>query len=240
MPKLGVFAAVVSMAVCVGGCAEFRHDSASFGGYFLTSLVEHVGHRLLTVERVYLTDKFVIAEARLTRPMRQEQVEFVGTRFLVASRAYVDAQVKHEIAQQKRSQLYVPVGPFIAGDVKQLGPDSQGWMLWPETLGAVDEKPSVEELLQLLQGEVTVKHSADKVPYRIEDDEFTTRFSYPQHVDTSSFWQEHEYLVYRPVPTTVFKCVVVPPAMIIDTATLPVVGIIYLSAMLNYAHGHGP
>jgi hypothetical protein len=239
MAKLRILAGTVFLAICVAGCAEFRHDSADFGGYYLTSLVEHVGHRLLTVERVYLTDNFVIAEARLTKPTGK-QPELVGKRFLVASRDYVDAQVKQMSALKKGSQLHVLAGPFVTGDVKQLIPESQGWVLWPETLGALDNDPTLEDLLQVLQCKGAVKYAANKVPYRIDDDENMAIFYYPHYVDTRSTWQEHEYLVYRPIPTTLFKCLVVPPAMIVDTVSLPVVGVIYLTALLSQPWGHGP
>ena len=241
MAKLQSLIGVAFLTICVAGCAAFRHDSAGFGGYYLTSLVEHVGHRLLTVEKIYLTDNFVIAEARLTRPTRLEQTEFVGTRFLVATREHVDIQVRQEFERQKRNQLYIPVGPFASSDLKQHGPKPLGWVLWPGTLGELDKDPTIEDVQRILQCNGVIKYSASKVPYRIENNEYTASFSYPHYVDTSSFWQEHEYLVYRPIPTTVFKSLVVPPAMVIDTASLPVVGIIYFAALLNYAHGHiGP
>lgn len=239
MARLGNLAGIFLLAFCAVGCAEFRHDSSHFGGYFLTSLVEHVGYRTLTVEEIYLGDEVVVARAKLEQPTRNAS-EFIGTRFLVASRQYVDAQIKNDMARQKGKYINVSAGPITDVSVNQIFGDTQGWGLWPATLGKLDEEPTFDELKRHILCKNAVQYPSRKVPYRLGDNDLYLSFYYPMRVDTSSFWQEREYLVYQPVPTTLFKCLVVPPAMVIDTAALPVVGIVYFTALLNYSHGHGP
>lgn len=227
-------------ALLATGCAEFRHDSAGFGGYFMTSLVENIGYRSLDVKEIYLSDQWVIARAELTQPTRNIP-ELIGSRFLVASRTYVDAQVAQTMARQKGKYLYVDTGPYTEDGIDQLARGAQGWIMWPNSLGHLEQDPSFEELLRLLSARDGTRHPAGKVPYSFEGKSLTVQFVYPHNVDTRSFWQERDYLVHRPVSTTLFKAVVVPPAMIIDTACLPVVGMVYFGALLNYAHGHvGP
>lgn len=232
--------ALTVMLLCCG-CAEFRQDTAHFGGYYLTSKVEHIGHRELKAQRVYLSDEYVIVEASLTRPTGK-QSEVVGKRFLVASRKYFDSRLVATNAHYFRGMAMIPLTPLVRDDLLRAVAASNGWVLWPDTLGQVSAEPSIETLMHLLKRTSSAPSSfpPDAVHSRLGDKDIISCLYYPQTVNTAAFWQEREYLVYHPVPTALLKCLVVPPAMVIDTACLPVVGIVYVGAVFSHSHAHRP